>query len=832
MWPDGGEPFSMTDLYAFRDWYVNNEDMTGINNVQLLSGNQSSPWGGIAFVGGTCIEWGFSHTFYIRGTFPTPYGASNIGNWDLIVTAHEMGHNYGALDSHNYEPPIDQCGTGIPSRGTIMSYCHIYTGGTSNSDLRFHGVTQQGIETEILTGECYWFDCNENGIPDDEDIALGSSLDVNLNNIPDECEDCNGNEILDDVEIAGGESDINENGIPDICETDCNGNNLPDEYECNEAPVLDINRNNIPDVCEPDCDGSGYSDAVEILLGLVNDIDNNLIPDVCQDCNNNMQSDWLDLEREYNLFIVDSDGEILEHNAIAFVHTESYMSGGLLSNSEDIQPGPDRALYIASKGNDRIVRLDPATSSFSIFIAAGTGGLDAPASVVFTPDGKLLVSSQGTGNVLRFDGSTGSYIDEYIPAGSGGLVSPGKLIYGPNGNLFVADIANRAVLEYDGADGSFVRIFVQPHSGELVYPRGMVFLDNQDLIVTSYSNNRMLQYDGTTGEFIGVFGGYSQPGGPWGIGIGFDGSVYVSQSSNQAIVRRFTQSGIPQGYVVRNEPSLTSPTALVFMSQSDYDLDGNYVLDECDVCIDTDGDGFGDPGHPENTCSLDNCPDLANPDQADSDLDGIGDDCDDCPYDYSNDVDGDGLCADVDNCPNYPNIEQLDADEDGIGDACDDCNDGDGDGYGDPGNPWNVCPDDNCPFVYNPEQEDLDNDGIGLFCDGCVDIDGDGFGVAPYTELTCELDNCPDIYNPGQEDTDFDGVGDACCCVLRGDVDNNGERNISDLTYYVDYMFGGGSIPPCPIQGDVDGNGEMNISDLTYYVDFLFAGGPESPPCP
>jgi hypothetical protein len=55
---------------------------------------------------------------------------------------------------------------------------------------------------------------------------------------------------------------------------------------------------------------------------------------------------------------------------------------------------------------------------------------------------------------------------------------------------------------------------------------------------------------------------------------------------------------------------------------------------ECSVkvyeCVDTDGDGFGDPGHPENCCFEDNCPAIYNPDQSDSDHDGYGDVCDIC----------------------------------------------------------------------------------------------------------------------------------------------------------------------------------------------------------
>ena len=59
-------------------------------------------------------------------------------------------------------------------------------------------------------------DCNSNGIPDEVDIAAGTSEDCNTNGLPDECD------------IAGGTStDSNGNGIPDRCEcpgdSDLNG---------------------------------------------------------------------------------------------------------------------------------------------------------------------------------------------------------------------------------------------------------------------------------------------------------------------------------------------------------------------------------------------------------------------------------------------------------------------------------------------------------------------------------------------------------------------------------------------------------------------------------
>ncbi|UCD63847.1 MAG: immune inhibitor A [Candidatus Zixiibacteriota bacterium] len=65
-----------------------------------------------------------------------------------------------------------------------------------------------------------------------------------------------------------------------------------------------------------------------------------------------------------------------------------------------------------------------------------------------------------------------------------------------------------------------------------------------------------------------------------------------------------------------------------------------------EVCFDSDGDGYGDPDHPENTCPDDNCPYVYNPDQADSDGDGIGDACE--AAFVCGDANGDGVITQSD----------------------------------------------------------------------------------------------------------------------------------------------------------------------------------------
>lgn len=80
------------------------------------------------------------------------------------------------------------------------------------------------------------------------------------------------------------------------------------------------------------------------------------------------------------------------------------------------------------------------------------------------------------------------------------------------------------------------------------------------------------------------------------------------------------------------------------------------------------------------------------------------------------DSDGDWVLNLNDNCPQVSNLDQLDSDQDGVGDACDPFpNDAaewlnsDNDNFGDNA--------DNCPRLTNPEQTDTDHDAIGDACD-------------------------------------------------------------------------------------------------------------------
>ncbi len=100
--------------------------------------------GGIAYLSVLCDSaqsFSFAVSGNIDGDLPFPLAVGPL-NWDFMVFAHETGHNFSSPHTHDYNPQIDDCAGGsCITNGTIMSYCHLCSGGTSNITLLFNEPT-------------------------------------------------------------------------------------------------------------------------------------------------------------------------------------------------------------------------------------------------------------------------------------------------------------------------------------------------------------------------------------------------------------------------------------------------------------------------------------------------------------------------------------------------------------------------------------------------------------------------------------------------------------------------------------------------------------------
>ncbi|NBX25526.1 MAG: hypothetical protein EBQ99_05685 [Planctomycetes bacterium] len=131
-------------LGELRSWWNTNMQTTPRHVTAMLSGRGLG--GGCAWLNSVCAS-NTSGTHYsvsanLSGSFPYPVVSRNASNWDLIVVSHEIGHNVGA--QHTHDLGVDDCYTGSGlgactqrTSGTIMSYCHLCSGGVSNINMNF-----------------------------------------------------------------------------------------------------------------------------------------------------------------------------------------------------------------------------------------------------------------------------------------------------------------------------------------------------------------------------------------------------------------------------------------------------------------------------------------------------------------------------------------------------------------------------------------------------------------------------------------------------------------------------------------------------------------------
>lgn len=269
-----------------------------------------------------------------------------------------------------------------------------------------------------------------------------------------------------------------------------------------------------------------------------------------------------------------------------------------------------------------------------------------------------------------------------------------------------------------------------------------------------------------------------------------------------------------------------TPQDIMDNFDGDDNVDYEHLRFLCDEqpCSDMDGDGVCD--------NDDNCPNEANPDQADNDGDGIGNVCDDTPDGdepcaaKGGDTDGDGICDDDDNCPYTPNQYQEDTDGDGIGNVCDDTPDGDepcankgGDSDED-----GICDDDdNCPNEYNPDQDDRDGDGFGDVCDLCPDYASDENVECPQMGHGCDTAYMFGDQELNDDDLGYKGNNWGWGLVIDGDSFDDDYYNEAEGIWELPFYAGAGQNDTS--KGWQAGVVEISVDDDAVTVQIVLNSG-------
>lgn len=194
IWTNSNDPWDATKtdcaLYEVGKYWNDNQGAIDRAITHFLSGKNMG--GGIAWKGVLCqseFNYNISGANCNLGNSVDNYGGGygvsgslsgsfNPNNpqvvWDVVVTSHEIGHNFNSPHTHCYggiggnANPVDECYSSEPNcyagaqslpgpvgqgSGTIMSYCHLLSGGLSNISLKLGTNHPYGTEPVRVTNQ-------------------------------------------------------------------------------------------------------------------------------------------------------------------------------------------------------------------------------------------------------------------------------------------------------------------------------------------------------------------------------------------------------------------------------------------------------------------------------------------------------------------------------------------------------------------------------------------------------------------------------------------------------------------------------------------------------
>jgi hypothetical protein len=674
---DFQDPSNFTALSQLSDVLDNNPNTPAVDSLQQVADLREQ-------FGADLVAMIRTHNLNERDVcgvarFPDPnsdvlINISNVGisggSNCLDTFTHEIGHNFGAQHQRINDQPQgptafagalvvnDKFNTVMSSIGTgdinrdfglpVFSNPDLVCGGITCGDplvsdnarvVNGAASTNAGLRASVVQTTVPNITPSEVDRDGDGVLDVDDAFPFNPNEVADTDLDGVGDNADDFIDNANEQFDTDLDGIGNNADTDDDNDGTPD---VNDALPLDPN-----DTVDADSDGIGPSN---------DELDNDFQETL--DFDSDGFGDRNDLDD-------DNDG----------------VADFSMPTSMEVSEA-----WVASAGNDRILRFDQSGNFIEPLLQVGAGGLTFRSDMVLSQSQQLFFIAFS--DVLQFDRQTEttriaidrSQLNTFFPlhlafqSASTLFVSNGLLPVSfqsfnlsNSGNLLTSTTlaVDQFIRDFVILDGniimsvardvdSFVAFDLTVRSEELIETQGLntpenIVLDsNGDLLVTNVGSGNITRYDARgsfLGEFIGA--GSGGLGTPSCITVGPDGNIYICSRDTDQVLRYDGDTGaFIDVFIEAGDGELSQPVNLVFAGTplDEFRLDGDH---------DSDGDSVN---------NIDDAFPLDATETTDTDNDGTGNNAD-------TDDDNDGLpdTYEIDN--NFDPLDSTDAQEDADNDG-------------------------------------------------------------------------------------------------------------------------------------------------------------------
>lgn len=217
---------------------------------------------------------------------------------------------------------------------------------------------------------------------------------------------------------------------------------------------------------------------------------------------------------------------------VTFTGTQFNIAGNALNSPAQVSIDSSGNLYVADRGNNRIVMLAASGNAFAAPIAI-LSDLSGPSEATVDWSGDVFISDSSNNRILMLKAIAGGFAAPVVIAT--GLSNPSGLAVDLVNNVYIADRGNNRVVELPSLGDSYGALVVLI-SG-LNQPASVAVDSNKNLYIADTGNNRILREPFTAGTYPTqqvVGRGFISP---QGVAVDRSGNVYISDTGNHQVVK-------------------------------------------------------------------------------------------------------------------------------------------------------------------------------------------------------------------------------------------------------------------------------------------------------